>query len=149
MTSGELVEASAKFVFVFPFMLVSRTSTGNSFAGATSIRFKTHRNKSGQGVRSGPFEGHPAFVFFIFSFFHFSFFVFLKKSFFFAFFFETYFIASIGLRVLLWMFPPCSVLHGDVVSWRHKAGLLGLGWATCFGESMLQLPERGGGSSPN
>ena len=41
------------------------------------------------------------------------------------------------------MFPPQSVLHGDVVSWRHRAGQLGLGWAACLGESMLQLPRVG------
>ena len=35
------------------------------------------------------------------------------------------------------------MLHGDVVSLRHRAGWLGLGWAACLGESMLQ-PTRVG-----
>ena len=45
------------------------------------------------GFRNGPFEGDIRF--FIFSFFR---------------------------RVKLWMFPPKSVLHGDVASCRHGAG---------------------------
>ena len=40
------------------------------------------------------------------------------------------------------MFPPLPVLHGDVVSWPHRAGYLRLvGWATYSGGSMIQLPR--------
>ena len=83
---------------------------------------------------------------FSFSFFHF----FEEKTVFFSFFlcfFLICFIAGISIRVKL--FPPQSVLHGDVVSWRHGAGQLGLGWAACMGgEHDFNSPEWGGGSSP-
>ena len=50
MTSGELVEGMAESVLVFPFVSVSWTSTGNSFAGATSFRLKSHFIKSDVGL---------------------------------------------------------------------------------------------------
>ena len=38
---------------------------------------------------------------------------------------------------------PQSVLHGDVVSGRHKGGIAGFGLGHLLGESMLQLPRVG------
>ena len=45
MTSGELVEGRAESVLVFPFVSVSRTCTGNSFAGATNLRLKSTKKE--------------------------------------------------------------------------------------------------------
>ena len=44
------------------------------------------------------------------------------------------------------MFPPKSVLHGDVVSLRHRAGLLGLGWAASLGGEHASTPQSGSSS---
>ena len=43
MSLGELLEGRAESVLVFLFVSVSRTGTGNSFAGA-SLRLKSHKN---------------------------------------------------------------------------------------------------------
>ena len=89
--------------------------------------------------------------FHVFHFFTIAFF-FLKKMFllllFSCNFSKMCFSAGTSVKVELLMFPSQSVLRADVVSWRHRAGQLGLGWATYLGESMIQLPEWGGGSSP-
>ena len=58
----------------------------------------------GQGVRNSPFEGDPAFTFFIYLLSCFPFFFFSENVFFSCFsffFFHIYFIASISIRVLL------------------------------------------------
>ena len=70
------------------------------------------------------------FSFFFLFFFFFFFCVYLEKSFFFHVFSRFFATSSICIRVQLLKFPPKSVLRGDVVSCRNRAGKLGLGWAT-------------------
>ena len=73
------------------------------------------------GVGKSPFEGDPAFIFQVF----FKFLFFLKENVYFSaflHFFQICFIAGISITVWLWMLPPKSALHVDVVSRRHWTG---------------------------
>ena len=64
---------------------------------------------TGWVVKTGPFEGDFALMFFIFHFFHFS----LEKCFFFF-----IFLVFLSKRLI----AGIEYLHGDLVSWRHRAG---------------------------
>ena len=90
-----------------------------------------------------------AFYFFIFCLFYFlMFFIFFfhffrRKSFFFSLF--MYFFQIIFLLALVSEFNCFLRCRCSMEMWcpDDMAGLLGLGWAACLGESMLQLPRVG------
>ena len=57
-TSGELVEGSTEFVLVFPFVLVSRTGTGNCSSGFKCLRFKNQKFKKGAVFAPNTLRNH-------------------------------------------------------------------------------------------